>query len=192
MSADQRPVMDEEIERLQGLLTALEGLSDPTAKAAARELVQVVLDLHALGLSDLLAIVEEADSQPADTLPAKFAANPRVRGLMLLHGLHPEDLPTRARHAVEYLRPHLGVKGVRAEFVGVEEGAVRIRISADGQKSRRPSAAELRREIEDTLWELAPDATELILDGLEATGGAREAYVPLSAIARAGAASAGG
>ncbi|MGH8127158.1 MAG: hypothetical protein ACRETC_02170 [Gammaproteobacteria bacterium] len=187
MSADHRPALDDEIQRLQGLLTALDALSDPTAKAAARELVQVVLDLHALGLSDLLGIVEEAGDQPADTLPAKFAANPRVRGLLLLHDLHPQDLTTRAHHAVECLRPHLGVKGVRAEFVGADDGIVRIRVTAEGQKNRRPSSAELRREIEETVWELAPDATELVIEGLETTGGAREAYVPLSAVARVGA-----
>lgn len=174
---------DVELARLQDLLTTLEGLNDPAAKSAARELVQVVIGLHGAGLADLLAIIREAGSQPADTLLPRFAANPVVRGLLLLHDLHPEDLATRARQAVDRLRPHLGVRGVRAELVGVEHEVVRIRVTASGQKAQRPAAAELRREIEDTVLELTPDAAELVIEGLETAGGAREAYVPLSSIA---------
>lgn len=182
MNEDRSQEFDNEIARLQGLLTALDGLSDPAAKSAARELVQVVIGLHALGLADLLAIVQEASSQPADTLLPKFAANPKVRGLLLLHDLHPEDLATRARKAVERLRPHLGVKGVRADLTGVEDNIVRISVTANGQKNQRPSATELRREIEDAVLEMVPDATDLVFEGLETSGGAREAYVPLSSI----------
>lgn len=182
MSAERRAAFDDELARLQGLLTALDGLRDPAARSAARELAQAVIGLHGLGLSDLLAIVQEAGTQSADTLLPKFAANPRVRGLLLLHDLHPEDLATRARKAVERLHPHLGVQGVRADFAGVEDKVVRINVSASGQKSQRPSAAELRREIEGAVLEMAPDAEDLIIDGLETTGAASEVYVPLSAI----------
>lgn len=182
---DSREAMDEKLERLQGLLAELEDVADPKVTMAARELLQVVLEMHALGLSDLLAIVREAGSQPADTLSAKFVANPRVRGLLLLHDLHPEALPTRARQAVEHLRPHLGVKGVHVQFIAVEGGAVRIRVSATEQNTRR-SAAAVRQEIEETFWELAPDATELVIEGLENIDGARVAYIPVSSITHAG------
>ncbi len=183
MSRNPRQTFDEELTRLQNLLNALEESGDPAATAAARELVQVVIGLHGAGLADLLGIVREAGSQPADTLLPRFAVNPKVRGLLLLHDLHPEDLATRARQAVDRLRPHLGVRGVRAELVGVEHGVVRIRVIASGQKGQRPAAAELRREIEDTVLELTPDAADLVIEGLETAGGAREAYVPLSSIA---------
>lgn len=184
MSADRRDDFDPETARLQGLLAALDELGDPAAKSAARQLVQAVIELHGLGLTDLLAIVQEAGAQSADTLLPKFAANPKVRGLLLLHDLHPEDLATRARKAVERLRPHLGVQGVRADFVGVEDKVVRISVSASGQKTQRPSADELRREIENAVLEMTPDAAGLVIDGLETTCNASEVYVPLSAITR--------
>jgi len=184
VSADRRDGFDAETARLQGLLAALEELDDPAAKSAARQMVQAVIELHGLGLSDLLAIVQEAGTQSAGTLLPKFAANPKVRGLLLLHDLHPEDLETRARKAVEHLHPHLGVRGVRADFVEVQDKVVRISVTASGQKSQRPSADELRREIEDAVMEMAPDAADLIIEGLEATGSASEVYVPLSSITR--------
>ncbi|MGH8282927.1 MAG: hypothetical protein ACRESE_03685 [Gammaproteobacteria bacterium] len=183
MNGQRKQSFDDEVARLQGLLTSLEGLSDPAAKSAARELVQVVIGLHAVGLSDLLDIVREAGSQPADTLLVRFTANPAVRGLLLLHGLHPEDLAARAHNAVERLRPHLGVQGVRADLIGVENNVVRIAVTASGQKAHRPLAAALRQEIEATMLEMIPDA-DLVIDGLDAVGGAREAYVPIASISR--------
>ncbi|MGH8192535.1 MAG: hypothetical protein ACREP2_13950 [Rhodanobacteraceae bacterium] len=184
MSADRQQTFDDEVARLQGLLVTLEGVSDPAAQSAARELVQVVINLHRTGLADLLGIVQDAGSQPADTLLPRFTANPAVRGLLLLHDLHPEDLATRARKAIERLRPHLGVEGVRADLAGVEDQVVRISVTAEGQKARRPSAAALRREIENAVLEMIPDATEVVIAGLEATGGSTAAYVPLSSITR--------
>ena len=177
---------NDEAARLQGLLARFEKLGDPAARAAAQELVQVVIDLHGRGLSDLLGIVQDAGSQPADTLLARFTANPAVRGMLLLHGLHPEDLATRASKAVERLRPHLGVRGVRADLIGVEDDVVRLRVTASGQKHQRPSAVELQHEIENTVLEMTPDAAGLIIEGLVEAGGANEVYVPLSAITRRG------
>lgn len=181
---DRREELEAELVRLQGLLTTLEAVGDPAVKSAARELVQVVISLHALGLSDLMEIVNDTGSQPADTLLAKFAVNPKVRGMLLLHDLHPESLEVRARNAVERLRPHLGVQGVRADLGGVEDNIVRIVVTASGQNNQRPAAADLRREIEHTVLELTPDATDVVIEGLDSTGGSNDAFIPLSAITK--------
>jgi hypothetical protein len=178
---DRAADFDDEVERLQELLAGLEGLGDVAAASAARELVQVVIGLHAHGLAELLAIVDEVGSQPADILLPRFLANPIVRGLLLLHDLHPEDLETRARKAVERLRPHLGVHGLRAE-VAIEQGVVRVSVAATGQKTERRAALELRREIENAVVEMVPDAAQIVIEGLEVVAEAHEAYVPLSAI----------
>lgn len=181
-AAGQTPAADPGA-RLQALLGALDAVRDPEAQAAARGLVQAVMELHGAGLSDLLAIVDEAGNQPADILLTRFAANPKVCSLLLLHDLHPQDLATRARLAVERLRPHLGVRGVRADFVDAENGVVRVRVTASGQKTPRPSATELQQEIGQAVLNMTPDAADLIIEGLETTGAAREVYVPLSSIA---------
>ncbi|MDB5981101.1 MAG: hypothetical protein JWQ69_2116 [Pseudomonas sp.] len=178
MSGSRQQELDEQVARLQQLLGALDQLADPTARSAAQELLRVVIRLHSLGLADLLEIIRETGSQPADTLLPRFTANPRVRGLLLLHDLHPEDLATRARKAVERLRPHLGVKGVRAEFDGVDGGVVRIHVSASDPNSPPPLPAVLRQEIEEVMQEMIPDADELLIEGLDSLG-AQVGFVPL-------------
>lgn len=183
MSGDGQRDSANEQGRLQELLGALGALDDPAAKSMAKKLVQAVMELHGTALTELLAIVEEAGTQPADTLLPRFAANPKVCGLLLLHDLHPEDLATRARKVVEHLRPHLGVRGVRIDFVGVEDNVVRVRVTASGQKTQRPPVAELRREIEDAVLAMTPDAADLAIEGLEATSSASEVYVSLAAVA---------
>lgn len=172
---------DDPTQRLQALLVALESTRDDQARQAARQLVQAVLELHGAALADMLALVREAGTQPADTLLPRFASNPRVAALLLLHDLHPQDLETRARKAIERLRPHLGVKGVRADLAGVEDQVVRISVTVESQKkARRPSAFALRGEIENAVLKMVPDATQVIIAGLEATVGSAPAYVPLS------------
>ncbi|MFW0754097.1 hypothetical protein ACN1C3_05005 [Pseudomonas sp. H11T01] len=178
MNGYRQQELDEQVTRLQELLDTLDGLADPTARSAAQELLRVVIRLHSLGLADLLEIVQEAGTQPADTLLPRFTANPRVRGLLLLHDLHPEDLPTRARKAVERLRPHLGVKNVCADLAGVDGKVVRINVNASDPNGVLPSAALLRQEIEEVLGEMVPDAEELVIDGLN-TLTAHAGFVPL-------------
>jgi hypothetical protein len=180
---ESREALEQSLERLQQMLAALDGVSDTTARNAVRELVQAVLDLHRRGLSDMLDIVDAAGSQPADTLLPRFLVNPAVRGLLLLHDLHPEDLRARAQQAVERLRPHLGVHGLRVELQSLNQGVVRLHVAVTAPGGRRPDAATVRREIETTVLDFAPDAARLDIEGLDALDAVPEAIVPVSAIA---------
>lgn len=173
---------DDPTQRLQALLVALESTRDDQTRQAAQQLVQAVLELHGAALADMLALVREAGTQPADTLLPRFASNPRVAALLLLHDLHPQDLETRARKAIERLRPVFGVRGVRADLVATAPGMVRVRVTASGQKTQRPAAAEIRHDIEAALLTAAPDVAEVVIDGIETTSAATEVYVPLSAV----------
>lgn len=167
---------------LQELLAAMEAIPDAGARSAARGVVRAVITLHGDGLADLLAIVREAGSQSAQTLLPKFAANPKVCGLLLLHDLHPQDLPTRVAQAVDRLRPHLGVLGVRADLAGVEDGVVRVVVATAGQKTPRPAADDLRGQIEAAVLAVAPDVAAIVIDGLDAVAGSSEVFVPVSSI----------
>ncbi len=167
---------------LQALLSAMEAIPDAGARSTARDLVRAVMLLHGQGLTDLLAIVREAGSQSAQTLLPKFAANPKVCGLLLLHDLHPQDLPTRVAQAVDRLRPHLGVLGVRADLAGVEDGVVRVVVATAGQKTPRPAADDLRGQIEAAVLAVAPDVAAIVIDGLDAVAGSSEVFVPVSSI----------
>ena len=46
-----------------------------------------------------------------------------VGGLLMLHGLHPLDLETRVRQALDQVRPYLRSHGGNVELLGVSDGA---------------------------------------------------------------------
>ncbi len=150
--------------RIEELIAALEMLDDPKARECAKELVQGVLDLHGAGLARLLAIVAEAAESGTATVAA-MARDESVRALLLLHGLHPQDLAERVRQAVEKMRPFLGAQGIRVELSGASEESVGIKLSAKWHE-KKISATALTREIETMVYEFAPEVAAIEIEGL--------------------------
>jgi hypothetical protein len=126
---------------------------------------QGVLDLDGISLGCLMTIVAIADGG----LLARLAEDEQVRAILLLHGLHPEDLETRVRRAVERLRPHLGVHGLRLDVVEITKGTARLKVHpGNGATPKASLLWTLPSEIEDAIVEAAPDIDKVIIDGLEA------------------------
>lgn len=152
--------------RLEELIGALGSHPDPAAREPARELVALVLDLHALGLARLMTVV--ASTPGSEALMARLVQDDHVRAMLLLHGLHPDDMETRVRQAVERLRPHLGVHGLRLEVTDVRGGVVRLRLA--GVEAVKPQLLwTLPAEIESAVVEAAPDAEQVLIEGLDLT-----------------------
>ena len=94
-----------------------------------------------------------------------------MRSILLLHGLHPEDFETRVRRAVDRLRPHLGVHGLRLDVVEIARGTARLRVHpGNGATPKASLFWTLPSEIEDAIVEAAPDIDKVIIDGLEVPG----------------------
>lgn len=168
--------------RIEELIQALEELADPAARAPAQELLQLVLELHGAGLARLLELITEAGQ--SERLVYSLSQDEKVRALLLLHGLYPENLEQRVRRAIDGQR--LRVQSVRLELLGVEDDVVRLRFIESGPMS---SAASVRRVVEEAILEVAPDAAGIEIDGLvEAAapepGMPREVFIPVSAIRR--------
>ncbi|MGH7000791.1 MAG: hypothetical protein ACREEA_04735 [Stellaceae bacterium] len=136
-----------------------------------------MLDLHGIGLAKLMGIVGTAEGGAA--IRARLVENEQVQAMLLLHGLHPDDLDTRVRRAVDRLRPHLGVHGLRLEVVEIASGIVRLRLHGSGAATiKAPLLWKLPGEIEDAVVEAAPDVQKIEIDGLdfaEAAGAVRAA-----------------
>src|SRR5262245_40748649 len=90
--------------RIEALLHEVERYADPAAREHTRELVQAVLGLHGDGLERILETVAEGESGLA-TIDA-LGRDDLVGGLLLLHGLHPVDVETRVRQALDGVRPY--------------------------------------------------------------------------------------
>ncbi len=102
-----------------------------------------------------------------EALKAAFAAalaeDELVSHLLLLHGLHPWDVETRVRWALDKARPHLG--GAIAEFVGVEGDVARLRLGR-ARGGCRSSAPALRAIVEDAIRDAAPEIENVQLDAV--------------------------
>ncbi len=153
--------MQARVAAVEARLAAIEALPDATARAAAAEAVQGLLELYGEGLARILA---SAAATGGDGLVEALAGDELVSHLLLLHGLHPLAVETRVRRALEDVRPYLASHGGNVELLGVEEGVARLRLQ--GSCSGCPSSAmTLKLAIEEAILQAAPD-----LEGIEAEG----------------------
>ncbi|MGI9088376.1 MAG: NifU family protein [Chthoniobacterales bacterium] len=159
-----RPSQDR-LTQIEKLIEALEEVPDANARQQARELVQALLELHGTGLNRTLEMIYESGSE-GQTLIDSLGADPVVSNLLLLHGLHPVDLETRVRRALEEVKPRLGAHGGNVELLGVTpDGVVRLRL--EGNCEGCPSSRlTLKFSIEEAIYAAAPESTALELDGL--------------------------
>ena len=171
------------VERIEELVRQLETGPDAGLRAAARELVQALMELHGAGLERLLAILRERPD--ADATVDRLAGDELVRSLFLLYGLHPADLETRVREALDQTRPYLRSHGGNVELVAVEpDGTVRLRMqgSCHGCPS---SSVTLGLAIEQAIREAAPEVTSIVVDDAAAEGRSPAAQLPLAVMAAA-------
>jgi hypothetical protein len=76
--------------RIDALLAAV----GPAARERAEDLLREVTDLYGEGLERLLDLLHEHGAL-TDEVATALAADDLVAGLLLVHGLHPYDVPTR-------------------------------------------------------------------------------------------------
>jgi Fe-S cluster biogenesis protein NfuA len=149
-------------ERLERLLEELRSL-EPTARQRAEEAVRLVTELYGAGLSTILEIIVEAEDAP---LLDRVVSDQLVGNLLVLHGLHPFDLPTRIGAALDKVRPYLGSHGGDVEVLDVdaEAGMIVIRLlgSCDGCPS---SSVTLKLAVEDAIRAAAPEIAHIVVDG---------------------------
>ena len=146
-------------ERIEVLLDALSSAGG-AARSRAEELVGCVSDLYGAGLRRTLEIVHEMGRLDDDVLAA-LAADDLVASLLLVHDLHPYDVETRVRHALDSVRPYLGSHGGDVELVGIDdEGVVTLRLlgSCDGCPS---SSVTLQLAVEGAVEAAAPEISRI-------------------------------
>jgi Fe-S cluster biogenesis protein NfuA len=151
------------LQRVNELLLEAEGHADSVARARIGEIVQALMEFHGAGLERMLgqiASTGDAGQQLIDSL----ARDELVASLLLLYGLHPLDLETRVREALEKVRPYLHSHGGNVELLGVDEAVVRLRLqgSCHGCPS---SSMTLKQTIEEAIHEKAPDVMGIEVEG---------------------------
>ena len=162
MSAGDDDLQDR-LQRLEAAIHAMEQGVETPARAHAREIVRGVLDLHASGLARLMQLAADAGA-PGAALADRFARDPLIAALLLLHGLHPHDLETRVRAALDGLEPMLQSQGARLALLSLAGGAVRLGLEREGGRGGLSPEA-LRLRVEQAIVAAAPDAAGVQIDG---------------------------
>lgn len=155
----------EQIKQLSELVTRFEQMPDSPQKATGKELVQLLMEVHAQGLERMLQMAFES-SEAGSALIDRLGKDEVAGGLLLLYSLHPDALETRVHTAMERLRPRLSKLACTLDLVSIGDGALRVRIGKD-RHSCGSSTGELRALVENGIYELAPDVASLEILGLE-------------------------
>ena len=137
------------------LVRDLEQVGDLQVRTQVQQLTQLLLDLHAGGLQRLLELVS-ARGEVGRQIVEDCVADPLLRNLLLLHGLHPIDVEQRVQQALARVRPQLQSHGGDVELLAIAPHAVRLRLNGSCHGCAG-SAATLKGLIEQAICELAPD-----------------------------------
>ena len=154
-------------DRIEALLAEVRALGDPRARETAEELVRLLAEFYGAGLERMLEIVDEAG---AGELFDRFTQDDLVASLLILHGLHPQDVESRIAAALDRVRPFLGSHGGDVRLLGVEDGVVRLRL--EGNCHGCPSSTvTMKLAIERAIEEAAPEVARIEVEGVaEETG----------------------
>ena len=159
-------IIDEDrVRRIEELVRRVEAIPDREHRETAHALMEAILELHGAGLDRMMEIAFES-GESGKAMIRRFASDGLLSSLLVLHGLHPDDIETRVLHA-------LGKMHGNAELLGVFEGVVRIRLTGSG--------CGLRESVETTVREAVPDAAEIVITEGPAVNG----FVPLAALGMA-------
>jgi len=161
MTDDAR--VQQQMERIAQLVRQIETEGGGREREQSQELLGLVMSLHGEALERVVERLHaggEAGREMLDSL----AADPLVASVLLLYGLHPVDLESRVRSALDKLRPVIRSYGGEVELVDCEEGVIRIRLAG---VSNSHAARAARLAVEEEMHRAAPDAESLAVLGLE-------------------------
>jgi Fe-S cluster biogenesis protein NfuA len=155
----------EDMQRIGGLVQEIESIADPAVRAATKDLVQSLMDMHGAALEKALDIVAEAGESGMSIID-RLGRDSLVSSVLILYGLHPEDIETRVVKAVERVRPQLRKQGCEVELMGVNAGEIRLRVET-GSHTCGSTAKTVQATLEGAMYDAAPDLISLTIEGLE-------------------------
>jgi Fe-S cluster biogenesis protein NfuA/nitrite reductase/ring-hydroxylating ferredoxin subunit len=130
--------------------------------------MRLVVDLYGAGLGRIVEIVDAA-GPAGDAIASAMADDELVASVLLIHGLHPDDLATRVRKALTRVRPYLGSHGGDVEVVAVDERAGAVRLRMTGSCESCPSSIiTVKLAVEGAIRDAAPEVTSIEVEGVTA------------------------
>lgn len=131
--------------RVEELIAQIEASADPNVRAAARDLVQALMEFHGSAAARMMEMVDGPTA-------LAMGRDDAVRPLLLLYDLHPESTEVRVRRAIDRIR--------NVELIGIEEMEAGVRLAGNGHPPSRES-------IEAAIQEAAPEIRAVHIEGLK-------------------------
>lgn len=184
--ADEKE-FERKMQRVGTLVEAIEAMQEPGSRAKAREIVQLLMEVHGTAIERMMELIFEfsppEQSGGADASQSisagiidKLARDPIVRSMLLLYSLHPDDLESRVTQAVELAGERLRKLNASVELASLEGNEARFRLHVSGHACGS-TVHTLQSTVEECLYELAPDLASVAF--LESSDGGASGFVPL-------------
>ncbi|MEI9999358.1 MAG: NifU family protein [Verrucomicrobiota bacterium] len=155
-------------QRIQELVGKIAEARDPEARELLQETLETVLGFYGHGLERVFAVIGEA-GEPGARVREALLRDPAVRGLLLIHGLHPVPLAERLSGALDQVRPYMASHGGDVELLSLEGDVARLRLVGHCQTCPS-STVTLELAVRAAIEEACPD-----LAGFEVEGAATPA-----------------
>ena len=136
-----------------------------SSRAMLEECLESLLSFYGKGLARILELVEEAGPE-GEEVYRTLIDDGAVRGLLLIHGLHPIPLETRLLEALDKIRPYMESHGGDVELLSLDGDVARLRLQGHC-KTCPSSAVTMELAIRGAIEEACPDLMGFEVEGVE-------------------------
>jgi Fe-S cluster biogenesis protein NfuA len=164
--------LQNKIQRIGTIVGQLESAGDPNFRALAKELLESLMALHGAGLERILELAR-AGGKAGDDFVQKCGRDELVSCLLLLYGLHPDELATRVERGLEKSRSFLESHAAQATLKTIgEDGTITVQLIRRPNGGCGSTAEAVRAALEANLQNAAPDAPAILIEetGMGASG----------------------
>jgi Fe-S cluster biogenesis protein NfuA/nitrite reductase/ring-hydroxylating ferredoxin subunit len=152
--------------RIQELVAQIDALPNSPARVLFQECLESVLAFYGHGLERILQLVANAGPDGQKIYHDLIHDNV-VRGLLIIHDLHPVEIETRLRDALDKVRPYLRSHGGNVELISLTNDVARLRLQGTC-KSCASSTVTLELAIRHAIEEACPDLIGFEVEGAPA------------------------
>jgi Fe-S cluster biogenesis protein NfuA len=156
--------LQNKIQRIGAIVEQLELMADPNSRALAKDLLESLMALHGAGLERILELASES-GKDGEVFIKKCGGDELVSGLLLIYGLHPDDLATRVGRALEESRPFLESHAAHAELKSIAEGGtITVQLHRKPNGGCGSGGETVRATLEAHIQNAAPDAPSILIE----------------------------
>jgi len=158
------PQLRQRMRQLNDMLEQVQEIADPKARDSTIKILDTMMAFHGAGLQKILERLADA-GELGQSMLHDLSQDELVSSLLLLYALHPVDLDTRVRAALESVRPFLAKHGGNVELLGITD-AGEVHLKLQGNCKGCPSSAmTLKNSIEQAIFDRAPDVAGIHVAG---------------------------